>query len=525
MTKRRFNLRTVAAIIACLAVTSLVFFGCTKDDDKQNNGSSSITIANEKDLTQTAGANDETTGNGFTFTAKGDWTASVKEVETVKSSGVSWIKLLCNGKETYSGNAGTFTIVISIERNETGKKRAATIEIKSGSDKITISVTQEGEEVPSGEPIELKSPITVNTTLKDLGLPVDYIFTANSQLSVENNATLTIEPGVTIQFTHANRGGSIAIKAGSTIKAIGTASKRIQFIGANNEKGSWNGIQVLSNTDNRFEYCDFINVGSVYGTTSGGMRLSDAKAGFSHCKISGGLGYGIHISSSSIADCQLTAFSNNVIEGFDNYPPVFIYSSGGLKLLEKFDMTTDMTKNAHQYIEIRPDMMNAVTINETTVPYYIRNTFWISHPLIINEGVTIYLDAGVQGVQKSSSALLTINGTASKKVKFTRLPGSTQYWGNITFNNRLTGCVINHCIFEYGGATSSADDAIICITSPTELTLNNVEIRNAQDYGAQIKGCDYVLKHSNVTFSNNRLGNVADRCSTPPVIRDHFPDR
>jgi len=114
----------------------LVFIACKKEND-------TLTIANEQELTQTAFANEETT-KGFTFTAKSDWTATVKGITTSKGSGVSWLTLLHKGVETYSGGAGTFTMEISLVPNSIGQTRTATIEIISGKDKITISVTQSG---------------------------------------------------------------------------------------------------------------------------------------------------------------------------------------------------------------------------------------------------------------------------------------------------------------------------------------------------------------------------------------------
>ena len=76
---------------------------------------------------------------------------------------------------------------------------------------------------------------------------------------------LTVEPGVTIRFANTNRNGGIRIRGGATIKAIGTASDRIQFIGTNNSKGSWRGINVETNSDNQFAYCDFLIAGDRVG--------------------------------------------------------------------------------------------------------------------------------------------------------------------------------------------------------------------------------------------------------------------
>jgi len=146
-------MRNVVAIAICL-VGVTVFSGCTKPEEDK------LTIANNDQLTQTAYADEETTGKGFTFTAKDNWTATVKEVKLQKSgSGVEWLKLLLNDKETYSGSAGTFTMVISLEPNSTGQTRTATIEIASSSDKITITVTQEGTMQPGGFVIEATNVI------------------------------------------------------------------------------------------------------------------------------------------------------------------------------------------------------------------------------------------------------------------------------------------------------------------------------------------------------------------------------
>jgi len=150
---------TIRLAVAVMAM-SMAFSACKKDEG--------ITMPNSEEITQTAYADEGNTGKGFTFTAKGDWTATVKEV---KSSEVSWLKLLIDDKETYNGKAWTFTMVISLEANNTGVKRSATIEIVCGKEKITVSVTQEettqGGEVFDGLLIDLSDVIpSAAVTLK-----------------------------------------------------------------------------------------------------------------------------------------------------------------------------------------------------------------------------------------------------------------------------------------------------------------------------------------------------------------------
>jgi hypothetical protein len=216
---------------------------------------------------------------------------------------------------------------------------------------------------------------------------------------------------------------------------------------------------------------------------------------------------------------QFSAFDNNTFEGYEYYPPMVL---GSLTLLEKLDMTSDFTKNAKQYIEVRPEIARDVTINQTTVPYYFNfNMYNLNNILTINEGVTIYMASNRNFVSPTGeqTGKLMINGTESKKVKITRLPGTSSYWGQIVFWG-LKGSVINHCIFEYGGVPQSFS-GILRFSSDTDLTLNNVEINNSETYGVYVS-CNYKLTHNNVTFSNNTLGNVYDTCPFEPVIRDHF---
>jgi hypothetical protein len=356
-------------------------------------------------------------------------------------------------------------------------------------------------------------------------MPVDYVYKGSGYLEVTGTAVLTIEPGVTIQFDQTLRRGGIRITSNATIKATGTAGERIRFIGAVEAKGSWQGITVESNTDNRFDYCDFLNMGSADSRTTGGMQLTDAKAGITHCKFTNGLGTGLRTSNNS-GHCEFSAFNNNVFEGYENEPPVILTYDQSLTLLGKFDMTSDFTRNAKQYIEVRPYIDRDVTLNQTTVPYFFSHMInggmgQLNNTLTINEGVTICMNSNIpfNSGSRINTGRLMINGTATKKVKFTRLPGSSGYWACIDFEG-LKGSAISHCIFEYGDFDKS--HGILMLGGETSLTLNNVEINNSNGYGVRLYS-GYQLTHSNVTFSNNGSGNVYNGIPNPSVVQSHFP--
>jgi hypothetical protein len=370
-----------------------------------------------------------------------------------------------------------------------------------------------------GDPVILTSPITVNTTLKNLGFVVDYIYEGNNLLQVENNAVLTIEPGVNIQFTHTGKNGGMRIRGGATLKAIGTDKQRIKFLGTNNEKGSWAGITIETNSDNQLAYCDLVNAGNTNRSDYAGLSVHEGKVGIQHCKFTNGLGYGIRLSSMSNTLCVLSAFSNNVVEDYET--PVIMSTRSQMKLLESFDMTSDFTKNKNRYIELSPSSLEEnVVVNQTTVPYFFNGGYLNlrSFRLTINEGVTIYMSSG-QGIESQTGTLI-INGTPSKKVKFTRLPdGGSYYWRSIACG--LPGSVIKNCIFEYGGQNGTYD-AIMMIDRNAELTLENVEINNSQNYGVHLRDCNLRLIHTNVTFSGNGKAAVYDYCPSPHTTRDRL---
>ena len=158
-----------------LLAAATLFAGCSSKEDGDQGGT--FTPPTNEQLSQNAYADNETTGEGFTFTTDTPWTATVTEVRpqaeaatrsdaTVSGNNVSWIKLFVGDDEAYSGGAGTITIRIEIEQNYTGERREATITITSGSNTFTVTVVQEGtkEDGSQNEPPVQVTGITLSQT-------------------------------------------------------------------------------------------------------------------------------------------------------------------------------------------------------------------------------------------------------------------------------------------------------------------------------------------------------------------------
>ena len=553
MINKFLNLRIVVAIVATCLVSATIFSGCNKNDEPSNTANpiadKYFNLSNSNyqsgQMPSSASAQPVGTLSGNTNAIAGS-TMSVILTSDIPIQefylgvqGVSgYLKVPANVSNapassqtmmmsaslvTASGGSNVYNLTLNISRN-LNDGFTLLVGGQSGDGDILNSISQviSNSTAPPAEAVELTNPITTNTTLTDLGSGVDYYFTGG-ELSVENNAILTIDPGVTIQFRNSSGYGYIHIKQGSTIKAIGTASKRIQFVGAYEAAGTWDGITIESNTDNQLAYCDLLDAGR--GTGSAALYLYNAKVGVSHCKMTNGVGTGVYANCDAIHIGEFSKFDNNVIEGFDNQPPMILKAYESLTMLSKLDMTSDFTNNAKPYVEISPTTTKDVTISQTTVPYYFDNAIWnLANVFTINEGITIYMAGGADFITSTyqQAGRLMISGTTAKPVKFTRLPNSSYYWSGISFSG-LKGSVINNCTFEYGGYISgSYHGYYFYITSGSELTLNNVQLNNAQAYGVYIGACpgDYILNHTNVTFSGNGEGNVEISCSGTYIVDD-----
>ena len=128
---------------SCLyAIAALAIFASCEElgDDNQ------LVIDPVEDalLEQTVGS-ETITAEGVSFTTTGAWTSQVVPVST-KASQPMWVSITPD----HGDEAGTYTISINLEANDTGVDRKANIIISCGAQTITISITQVATpEVPS----------------------------------------------------------------------------------------------------------------------------------------------------------------------------------------------------------------------------------------------------------------------------------------------------------------------------------------------------------------------------------------
>ena len=520
----RISLKNVAAIVACFAVSLVLFTGCEKDDPapEPDNGIAEIgktyvsTTANaekvytlkvSKNLLRSSATATDTyvllyvDKSGEVKTSTGVVTSSIGEALTLTPTGGTpfTVNVTANGITGISGNI-TFT------DNSTAAGGSLT---PFADGEIEITGTAITEERVLGVP----------------GMAINYVYNDAHNRLLEIEKTLTVLPGTTIRFSQS--GGGIRVKSGATVKMIGedklreldaagnlsatpgTKSGHVTLKGGAT-KGSWSSVVIESDTDNQLKYVDFINGGKTDSDVYPGVveLAPGAKLGMQYCKISGSQVYGF---TTYGGRHNITAFDHNVIENCD-MGPAAVWSFNEVL---KFDETSDMTVgNGKPYVLIDRAMYEIntdITINPTSVPYYIVEAFPVYHTLTINAGVTFYMSEGTAfhaftDADDNSGNIIT-NGTAARPVIFTRPAGETYYWGyygGLTFDSDKASGTLNWTIIEYN------KDYAIGLSYGGIVTLNNCTIRNNQGTGVRKGHCDVEVNHSgtNERFSNNAGGNV-----------------
>lgn len=128
-------------LFLCLFVAAC-FFSCSDDDEKE-----SIRLTGNTETSQVVYADETNKPEGIKFTATASWTATVKNVTTTRSSEVDWLSL-----NMYSGDAGEYTLTMTLQPNLTGQDRVAEIIITCADTVIRIRVEQKGTKADGEKP-------------------------------------------------------------------------------------------------------------------------------------------------------------------------------------------------------------------------------------------------------------------------------------------------------------------------------------------------------------------------------------
>lgn len=349
----------------------------------------------------------------------------------------------------------------------------------------------------------LSGLISENRTLPDLGLDVDYI--VNGTLTIDGNALLTVEPGVTIMFTGENDG--VVVNENAGLKMVGTADKPIRFVGpANNpNNGSWHAIKYLSKrNDNQMEYVQLLRGGSGEASWDGVLQ-NYGKLSMKHCTIDGSASNGIDMD-----DGVFTAFEGNTIKNCAWYP---IYNESGIKWLKNFGANT-YTANGKNYIRVGggDELTENLTVINAGIPYYFEGDCGVtgSYTFTIEAGTTFLFNMDTR-FYTNDEPEIRVNGTEANPIIFRGMRNEAGYWHGFWPESTRQSNMMSFCKIYDAGREEGWRGGCLYLGSSTRMYLTSCEFGNSGHYGVVIEDVEAFrsrINHELCTFVDCPGGNV-----------------
>lgn len=364
--------------------------------------------------------------------------------------------------------------------------------------------------------------ITKDTVLKDVNADpskVDYI--VNCNLIVSGNATLTIEPGVVMQFVGASVGISTEGNAG--LKAVGTNASKIVLTSNTATKGAWKGVFIGSNSVNNVLHNVLIqNGGGTKNSSSNikekaGLTVTNAQARLSvtNCTFSNCAGNGFWMGLTNTGNGSLDAFDGNYFENNE-------LSGVGINAwyLDKLDATNLFGNNGNSYVSVYGIDNNAelyaisknINVVSRLFPYRL-----VSQDIIMKDGAVLTFQpgaiiefasgTGIRTLEASSTtgpdAAISAIGTPDQHITFRGIGSGQGAWKGIALLSANNQNQLSYCDISGGGAG-------------TWIPIGNMEYGNVTLY-SRFKNAKATITNCNITYSSTH-GIAAKGSSNYPAI-------
>ncbi|MBB5207511.1 hypothetical protein [Chiayiivirga flava] len=156
-----------------------------------------------------------------------------------------------------------------------------------GSANPLCSSVAELAQCPDGTTADGDACALPNSITGALHLPAGKVYTLQGEVAVEDGATLTIDPGVTVRGSDDTSAlNYLAVKRGGRLYAEGTATQPIVFTGPDDVIGSWGGLVIAGNsTCNDGTDTDACEFEANPAITYGGTDLNDSSGALRYVRV------------------------------------------------------------------------------------------------------------------------------------------------------------------------------------------------------------------------------------------------
>jgi len=352
--------------------------------------------------------------------------------------------------------------------------------------------------------------INTNTTWLLSNSPYEV---CNGGVTIGPAATLTIQPGVTVQFYNST-GSKLYVNGGGALIAIGTPTQPITFTGVVATPGSWGGLSSINTTITtaliNLSYVT-LDYGGVNGSDGAQLYAYGAVVTITHSLIRNGDGHGVYVAyNNPQVDIHDTSFISNTRNAIQlNQPKRDIVMSG---------------------LSAHGNGVNAVFIAGTTQMNGQRRWAFTGIPYVIDAPV-LMVAGDVLSIEPGNELQFTANGRLliHGEFKAIGLPNAPiTLTGQIKTPGAWQGLVVDGAVVdqalaqldyvtvEYGGSTTAG--ANIEVGFGGQLVARHSLIRYSSKDGVRNGGSNASLSLLNSQIFSNTLYGVYNQWPTSAIL-------
>jgi len=353
----------------------------------------------------------------------------------------------------------------------------------------------------------VSSNVTTNTEWTVAGSP--YVITA--AISVNSGVTLTVDPGVVVEFASGNY-----LTVNGTLTAAGTAASPISFTSASATPaaGDWGFVSFTAGASaSQLSYVTFqYGGGSGWGAM---VFVQGSSPTFDHVTIASSSSVGFWMNTSGGAPTiSNSTFSNNGSYGL-NLAAANTVSLSGTAFTGNSSYAVGAGPGTHLLgltnITATGNGVNAVGYRGGTISAaetWLHGMNWVLTGVVtVGAAVTLTVDAGTvvefgTGNYLIVNGTLTAAGTAASPISFTSASATPAAgdWGFVSFTAGASASQLSYVTFQYGGGSGWGAMVFVQGSSPT---FDHVTIASSSSIGFYMNTAGGAPTISNSTFSNN----------------------
>jgi hypothetical protein len=317
--------------------------------------------------------------------------------------------------------------------------------------------------------------------------------------TVAQGVTLTIEPGVVVQFEPNSR-----LTVAGTISAVGTLTRPITFTGVVQSSGSWQGLTIQGsptalNTGSVLSYVT-VEYGGTASANAANLTLWYAQASILHSTFRYGARHGLYATGNdALANISDSSFLDN---GPANGGYAVVFQDGGVKpALARLSAARNgvdaVSLGGHAYLE------GENVWAQMGLPYVITGGLTVPEDarLTIEPGVEVRFER-FQGLEVRGR--LDALGLPTQPIIFTGTMQSPGWWGSIAVTGTLAAPAttrFEYVTIEYGGSSSAN-----LYISNGQVAIHHGTLRFSGRHGVRANGGTRVAIEASHIVSNTDYG-------------------